>query len=225
MMSIPLEQYTLALALEDLLPVLFSAIGLFFIARIVARRDPSYASLARYGFLLVTFGGASKAIWKLLVATTGSGDVFYERALFGAMAPGFVFIAIAFLAATGVRWAAAPARMLGTLPSVVIFAVAFAGAQTGSRAVELVLLLVTIVGSTALSIQAIRTAKAQRLTVEAILFWFNLVASFALGGIGAQEQTIALQWSEQIINTFSQAAFAIAAFSLARVIAEPETVT
>jgi len=218
MMSIPIHNYTLALGLEDLLPVIGSAIGLVLLARLVARLDRSLGTLALSGAVLVTLGGAAKAAWKLIVAVRHvEGAAFLERSLFGLMAPGFAFIAIALLAATGARFARRSAgRLRAGAAAPVIVAITFAAAQTGSRAVELTLLMVTVLASSALLVRAISISLAQGNTLGAGMFSFSLFAAFALGFIGSREQTIGLQWAEQLTNTASQAAFAFAAFLLAR---------
>lgn len=218
MMSIPLEQYTLPLALEDLIPVLGSTIGLLFLARWIRTSDATAGAVALWGVLCVTLGGASKASWKLLVAVThADGAPFLERSLFGFMAPGFVLVAVAMLAVTGVAAGGRALRLFSSpVASAILVAACFTAAQTGIRAAELVLLSITIIASTTVGVQAIRAARAAGRTVAAALFAFNLTVAFALGAIGAREQTITLQWTEQILNSVSQSAFAFAAFTLAR---------
>jgi len=63
----------------------------------------------------------------------------------------------------------------------------------------------------------IRQANQQKLKVAAWLFAFNLIAIFSLSGMARiPEQTITLQWIEEVINVFGQGAFAFAAWQLGR---------
>ncbi|MBK9781825.1 MAG: hypothetical protein IPP55_17560 [Anaerolineales bacterium] len=51
------------------------------------------------------------------------------------------------------------------------------------------------------------------------LFLANIVIVFVLSGLARiPEQSIPLQWTEQLLNTFGQGAFAYAAWKLAGVI-------
>ena len=71
------------------------------------------------------------------------------------------------------------------------------------------------IGNVTLSVLLIQQARRLGLTLAAILFLANIVIVFILSGLARiPEQTIALQWGEQILNTFSQGAFLYAAWQL-----------
>jgi hypothetical protein len=66
----------------------------------------------------------------------------------------------------------------------------------------------------------IQQARRLGLNGIALLFLANIVIVFILSGLARiPDQTIPLQWTEQILNTFAQGAFAYAAWKLAQAIA------
>ena len=63
----------------------------------------------------------------------------------------------------------------------------------------------------------VRACVRRHLSLAAVLFIVNVLGVLVLGRLGAiEDQTIALQWVEQSINTAAAAAFAGAAWILAR---------
>lgn len=216
-MNLPAEDVTLLLAIEDFLPIIFSAIGLFYLARLAGRADPRFGELARTGMIVITAGGLAKAVWKVVASTTGEDVVVLERTLFGLMAPGFVFVALALLAATNVARARRAAVVTSrTAVALLALAIGFGIGQSGVRGLELFLLLVTVIASTAVYVRGIQVARARDVQGAAALFGFTLVAAYVLGGVGAMDQTVALQWTEQLVNTVAQLAFARGAWLLSQ---------
>jgi hypothetical protein len=216
-------EYTLSLALVDFLPVIFTAIGLSYIARMVSHIDEAQGRAAWLGIVLTVTGGGLKAIWKLLMAASGStiNIVFFEESLFAFMAPGYTLLTWAvwqtIRKVNGRRtfhaWAA-PGIFI-----VLMFALSFYFAQTrpDSPAWERVLLsvmvLMTVITGLALTYFGFR----QKMPVAGVLFITNLVGVFVLNGMARlPEQTIFLQWIEESINTASWLAFAIAAWQIYR---------
>ena len=64
-------EYTVSLALVDFLPVIFTAIGLIYIARMVSHISQAHGQAAYVGAILTVAGGFFKAVWKLLIASSG----------------------------------------------------------------------------------------------------------------------------------------------------------
>ena len=62
---------SLALALEDFVPVVLTAIGLLLIVRMIDRVDRGAGAWAALGAILVVAGGLSRATWKLVMAAGG----------------------------------------------------------------------------------------------------------------------------------------------------------
>ncbi len=65
-------EYTLSLALVDFLPVLFTAIGYFFLYRMVSHINEQQGKIASIGAILIIAGGFFKAVWKLTMVATNS---------------------------------------------------------------------------------------------------------------------------------------------------------
>ena len=88
-------EYTLSLALVDFLPVTFTAIGLYYIVRMVAHINLLQGRVAALGAVLTVAGGFFKAVWKLLMASSsGAIDInWMEDGLFVFMAPGYTLLA------------------------------------------------------------------------------------------------------------------------------------
>ena len=84
---------TLALALEDFVPVFLTLLALFWVTRMMLAIDrrSGYVSLA--GSALVILGGLFKASSKLYWVISGSLIAWMENSLFLLMAPGFALVA------------------------------------------------------------------------------------------------------------------------------------
>ena len=90
-----MPQYGLDLALTNFLPVLFTALALFCIARLARDLAPSSEPMALSGAALVVLAGLCKALWKLILALGGPDLPWLANALFPLMAPGFTLLALA----------------------------------------------------------------------------------------------------------------------------------
>ncbi len=151
-----MNNYSIALALQDFMPVILSSVGLFYIAEMIATAEAHSRWPALLGAWLVMLGGGTKAAWKLNIAATGANIVWMDNALFVLMTPDFIFLAYTL-------WRAQRAMRGNPVPlSPVIMIVLLQGlARVGDRA-------------------------------EAV------------------------QWTEQLLNSVSNAAFAWAGFRLGR---------
>lgn len=213
-----MQEYTLSLALVDFLPVIFTAVGLFYIARMVAHISPEQGRAVYLGAVLTVAGGASKALWKLLMAGSGgSVDIaFLEASLFVLMAPGYVLIAWSVWQAVR-KVSGRKARSPWIVPAAII-AVTFAASiylgisRPDSPAWERVLLSVMVLATLFTGVLLIIFALREKLTLAGVLFIVNLVGVFLLNGLARMSnQTIALQWVEEAINALAWLAFAVAA--------------
>ncbi len=220
------ETYSVALALQDYVPVALSAAGLFYLAEMIARLsgDRRISRIALLGAWLVMLGGGIKASWKLNLALTGVDVRWMDNALFGLLGPGFTALGWALSAAQR-RVAGQPltSRWAWLFPFVVsaLFLATAAGlawAQPGSRAWFFVLLGMTTIANFALSGLAIRQAWSQGRRGIALLFIINVAAILVLQGLARTgNRTELMQWIEQSLNSFSNLAFALAAYRLNRV--------
>ncbi|WP_420630132.1 hypothetical protein [Candidatus Leptofilum sp.] len=215
-------EYTLSLALVDFIPVIFSAVGVFLIARMIARLDAMSGQVAYLAAGLITLGGLSKAVWKLIIATTGNDFAVLDNLLFVFLGPGFTLLAGALWHFRGALAGKVSSQRVWLRPFIIIAlfgigAIIARFVQPQERYWVFTLLALTTLANLAVGILLIRQAMQQRLTLAAGLFLFNLIAVFALSGLArVPEQTIALQWVEETINAFAQGAFAFAAWQLSR---------
>lgn len=209
------DQISLALALEDFIPVLLFATGLFVIARLISQTNSTAGSLALFGGVLVTLGGLSKATWKLVQALGGSDLPILNNALFVLMSAGFIALAWAFwnrretIESTTKIW----------LPPVVAVLLVWALAAffafgRESRAWFFILLGATTLANLAFLFQLIFASFKQRLWMAVALLCVNLAVIFLQTRTG--DQTMTLQWIKQIANTISQFCFLVASYVLLR---------
>lgn len=210
-------EYTFSLALVDFLPVVFTATGLYFIYRMVAHINGRQGSVAALGAILTVAGGFFKALWKLLMASSGGTvDInWMEEGLFVFMAPGYTLLAWSV-------WQTVRAvqgkKVFNTwlVPGTFI-TVMFAGSyylyttNPASPAWERVLLSVMVLATVITGILLIIFAFRQGLPLAGWLFIINLAGIFILNGLARlDDQTIALQWIEEFINTIAWLSFAFA---------------
>jgi hypothetical protein len=208
------DEINLPLALQDYLPVTLFAVGLFFVARMIARENKDAGNLAFLGGVLVTLGGFFKASWKLIQALGGEDIPLFNNSLFVLMSAGFICLAWALhrsLKNNSAVW-------LWAFPLVLI-AVFWATAGyfaffTPSRIWFFILLGATTVFNLWLTGQLIFRAGKNGLWLAVALFAVNVICVLSLSRIS--DQSVTLQWIKQLINTFSQGAFAVAAYILAR---------
>ena len=209
-------EYTLSLALVDFLPVTFTAIGFYFLYKMISHVNPQQGKIAIIGAILVVMGGLLKAIWKTIMASTGGATniVWMDDGLFAWMAPGYVILAWSvWQAVRSVRgqktyhpWFAPVIIAILTLA----FAYKLFAAQSDRW--NLILLIVMVLATVITSVLLIIFAFRQKLPLAGALFIINIVCVFILSGLARiPEQTIALQWTEESINSISWLCFAIAA--------------
>ena len=212
-----MEEITLGLALEDYLPVILSLVGIWFIAQMIGQVDEENGRLAIVGLILVGIGGLTKATWKLVIATSGNDIAILDNSLFIFLAPGFACLSWALWAGQQkLRGFEVPERIwLRPLLIFLPFGIAaFALAGQGGRTWVFVLLGVTTLKNAIFLVNLSRQAWWQGQKRESVIFGVTLALSFVLSGLARMEQTVALQWVEQGVNTVAQGAFLYAAWRL-----------
>lgn len=211
-------QVTVPMALEDYLTPLLTAVGLFYLVRVLNRRAETAGLVAAIGAVLIVLGGVFKATWKLIVAVSGRDMAWLNTSLFVLMSVGFVAVAWAWWRGMNrsVRLRnSASVWLVPLVLTVIIWSVAaYLGLTQDNRSWFIMLLATTTLGSLALSGQLIVRAWRWGLALAALLFLINIVTFFALSRIA--DQTVTLQWVKQIISAVSQGAFALACWQLAR---------
>ena len=215
-----MHDFTLGLALYDFVPVLFTAVAVLFIARMIQQHEPTRAPLAYTGAGLVIAAGLSKALWKLLVTTTGQDIGLLANALFPLMAPGFTLLAFSFWSAMCRRRGNATRHYITVMSLLAIFLV-FLIAFIRSWGLEIErgwfmpIMTLASVTNLALTVMLMVAAWRQGRWPLALLFVVNVAMVFALQQIAQIEpMTIALHWLEQTLTAVGAGAFALASFWL-----------
>jgi hypothetical protein len=192
-------EYTFSLALVDFLPVIFTAIGLIYIARMVSHISAAHGQAAFVGTSLTVAGGFFKALWKLLMAASGGTiDInWMEDGLFVFMAPGYVLLLWSvWQTVRGVN----NKKMLNAwIAPLVFIAIMLAGSfylytsNPASSAWERVLLGVMVLATVLTGLLLIVFGFRQKMPLAGWLFIINLVGIFLLNGLARMDdQTIAL---------------------------------
>lgn len=188
-----METYPLSLALVDFFPALAFLIGAFYLVRIALLcRGRRTGRMVMAGTLLVFLGGFLKASWKLLYST-GIADIQW-------MSQGqFILSGIGFL---------------GMCVAVVLMV--RSSGKTGSSNAGPVLAIAAwklpflfLMTVTSLGAEGILAALAFRRHARgaAIGYVIGVLGILAMGGMASAEQTLAMQWIEEIINTIGQLGF------------------
>lgn len=211
-----------ALALEDVLPVLLSVSGFIVLARLSTSLNTRAGAFVWAGAALIGIGGVTKPIYKSMLAlTSGAVDwMVLDRMLFWLLAPGFILIG------EGLRSAARTHRGTPTHPRlwmvIVALGVVAGGAAAalyveGSRVWFFFLLGIATLGNLWVAALLIRWASSSGDRLGAGLFAGNIVVVFGLAGAAAAlEQTIPIQWGEQLAATAAQGVFLLAGVRLSR---------
>lgn len=214
-----LEPYSLALAIENLLPLTLLTVALFWVARMLNRKNEVVGELSSVGCFLIVLGNLMNAAGKFLNAINGSESTWLKHSLLFLSAPGFVFLAWALW--RGLQLDAAEL----TAGKVWLFPLFFDGGLLAlTAAVKMVkggqawlnlLLTVATVASIAAFLQLANLALRRQSQWTAILFVLSLGMSLALTLRGTDNTAVG-EWAKQISNTISYAIFAVAAARLAR---------
>lgn len=208
-------EYPVSLAVEDFVPVLLTTTGVLLLRRCVAH---GWAALA--AAVLIGTGGFAKATAKLIAATDGPDLPWLRGMLFPFLTLGFGLLCLE-LASTDRSLAGRGPSLAGTgrmprwpLVLVPVFTVVCAlGAVAAAD--PLPMLVSTTVFATLSGIFLIDWARTRGDSLAAALIGIQLLVFFILGPLASRpDQTVALQWAEQLCNTAAQAAFLIATWRL-----------
>ena len=224
-----MELYSVPLALEDFLPVIFSALGLYLLAGMITQMNGACKNMAYLGFVLIALGGLSKASWKLIYALSEAQTniAIMDNALFFFLSAGFIFVAFALMYAQRNLAGKGSPDNVWLLPTVLVI-ITLIGAfmvnvtmndpeREGRQIWFFVLLGVTTIFNFFTLGLAINQSRKQQQWLALGLFVVNLSAIIILQGLArAVEQTESLQWIEQITNTIAQLGFAYAVWLLSK---------
>lgn len=207
------EDYTLGLALFDLVPLALSAIALCLLAHWMQGRF-SLLQPAWVGACMTIAGGASKALWKIIVVTTGKDIPIMADALFPLLGGGFTILLVTLvLLRFGMDGAVWPVA-LG------LMAIFYVGALLLARNGEglswtTAMLIMTVTSSSLLLLSLSVIGISRRQYVAALLTFTSLGAAFYLARLARiPDQTLSVQWTAELVNTGGQFALLAGAYLL-----------
>lgn len=200
------EEYGVALAIEDFVPVVLAAGALIITAQATGRRVPKVFPVALIGAIVVALGGLGKATWKLLVATGCWEYPILENLLFPCLAFGFSALVWALLSAK--RGSVLVGWPFAAFPVAAAIGALWMGENWP-------LLIAAAVSATALGVTAAIMAFSARKPGVGVLFILYVLGTNILPPLAAQpEQSAELQWMEQLTNSGVQLCFLLGALWL-----------
>lgn len=210
------QTYTVGLALFDVVPVVLSVLGCWLLARIVVRVLPALGRAAYLGVVLIAVGGGAKALWKIILTTAGTDVTWMEQML-------FPFLSVGFMLLLWSLWSAIVGRAIVRWPFVVVVLLGFAGTIATQRSTPL--LAVAAGAALMTSGVAIRWAVMVRRPVPVVLYAVGMGFSVVLAYLAGPkiEQTLAMQWVEEGVNTVGQLCFLLASWLLSRRVVIPDS--
>lgn len=214
-----IDRGLLFLAIEDFIPVFLSAAGLWVIARLCGAQDKQASKWSFAGLAFIFTGGLTKPIYKTLLALSdGSVDiVVLDTMLFWFLAPGFLLVGAGVKRAVEVEEKASPKSSRWVpLTAVAIVSLATVLLIGGSRAWFFLLLSATTAANIWTVVILVRWSRIRQNPLASGLFAASLLVALGLAGVAAAlEQTIPVQWGEQLASTAGQAMFLLGAVRLA----------
>ena len=217
----------LLLALEDFLPVVLSGTALVVLARVCGRLDPTAGRYVAASLVLLVIGGLTKPIYKTRLALSDGTVhlVVLDDLLFWFLAPGFILLTAGLRSAWRVDRGTNPGIERGW-PATAAGVVFAAGVLlvVGSDAWFAVLLVAATLANVAAVVVLVRWASVRGDGFAAALFASTLVIVFGLAWAAASlEQTIAIQWGEQLFSTASQGLLLWGSLRLSRLVRQTQS--
>ncbi|MCS6882034.1 MAG: hypothetical protein RMK84_07950 [Oscillochloridaceae bacterium] len=217
-----MEGVTVPLALQDYMTVIFSALGLAILTRMVYQFNRELGRMALAGMALIVLGGFLKASGKLVSAAGGPDLALLHQGLFPLIAPGFALMAWSLYQIRRMFRDQPPLRRPWLVPAILIavfglgaLALAMAG---GPWKVPLILL--AAIGNVGMLILLAIAAWGRKMWFTGALFIVVLVVVLVMSQLAnMKDVSIGMIWFEQITQTIAQMLFALAAWNFSQKVA------
>jgi hypothetical protein len=207
--------YTVPLALQDYMTVIFSAFGLTLLTRMTWQMEPRLGQMALLGLMLTVTGGIAKATGKLVLAAGGPDIAWLNLGLFPFIAPGLTLIAWALYQVRRMFRRQAPLRQPWLVP-ILLLAIVGAGVVAIGNAGgpwRVPLILLSAMANVSLLAMLIAAAWRRKMWFTGSLFLINLTVILVMAWLTSIPTfSIALVWTEQIVQTISQMLFTVGAW-------------
>jgi hypothetical protein len=187
-----METLPVSLALFDFLPPLAFLVGAFFLIRIARLwcGKPTIGMIL-VGSLLVFLGGFLKVIWKLLYVTNVADIQWMSQSQFILSAIGFLGMLV------GIIYMVRGLRNTDTA-GVTILAIA------AWKIPFLFLMILASLGSEGILVYL---SFMRKTNLAAVGFIFSVLSILVMGAMTSSEQTLTLQWVEEVVNAIGQLGF------------------
>lgn len=193
-----METYPISLAIFDFLPTTAFLIGAFFLVKIgLVCRGRKCSRMFMAGSLLIFLGGSFKAIWKLLVAMNVADIQWMSQGQFVFSSVGFLAVFVAVLYMIRTRRHLLPN---GALLSMAVWKIPL-------------LFLLTLTSLGAEGILAYMSFR-RKVPLAAAGFVVGVLGILAMGALASAEQSLVMQWIEEIINAAGQLGFMVGSILL-----------
>ena len=195
-----METYPISLALFDFVPTFAFLVGAFYLVKtaIICRGKPNSRMLMG-GALLVFLGGFTKALWKFMVAVEFANIFWLSQLQFILSGIGFLGMCVAVIyMVRGQR----KVQSSGVVAAMAMWKIPF-------------LFIMTLSSLGAEGILAYLAFK-RGLKMAGAAFAIGVMGLLAMGSLASAEQTIAMQWIEEGVNTVGQLGFMFGSIFLHR---------
>jgi hypothetical protein len=199
------EIYSLELALIDFIPNLAFLLGAFFLVRTVLLvRGKPCSRMCMAGAFLIFAGGLLKASWKLILTLDIANIQWMSDAQFILLAPGFLALLVTAVLLSRVQPYKAGAVVLAMavwkIPLLAVMTISSLGAH---------------------GILAFIAFK-RKSPLTGVLFIMSVLCMLSMAGMASgKEQTVAVQWIEEGVNSIGQIMFAAACWMFYKNFAQP----
>lgn len=213
-------EYTVPLALQDYMTVIFSALGLTLLTRMVSTIDRSLGRMALIGMILVVTGGFFKATGKLVIAAGGPTIDWLYQGLFPLIAPGFtIFVWAMYHVRRHFRDQAPLARpWLVPLVIMTVFAAGSLALGMAGGPWRVPLIMQATLANIFLLVMLAIAAWQREMRGAAVIFIVTLVVILVMAQLTRiPVNDIRIVWFEQITQTIAQGLFALGAWQYGKV--------
>lgn len=189
--------YSIGLALMDFVPNIAFLIGAIFLVKIIAlARGKPCSRMVMAGALLIALGGLLKATWKLLYAAEVGDFQLMSQVQFTMLAPGFLALVVAIIILIRKKSSGTPMLAMAAwkIPFLFVMTVSSLGCHG----------LLTYI------------AFKRKAIVAAVCFIVAFLGLLSMSMLASAEQTVAMQWVEEGINSLGQIGFMIGSMLLHR---------
>lgn len=207
--------YTIPLALQDYMTVIFSGFALALLTRMTWQIDEKLGRMALIGMVLALVGGTLKATGKLILAANGPDIVFMNRGLFAFVAPGFTLVAWALYQVRRKFRNQPPLKNPWLVPLVVIgvFAAISATVAMNGGPWRVPLILLATISNIGLLGMLVLASFGRKMWLTGSFFLGTIVIVLIMSQMAeTPNPAISTVWFMQLSQTFAQMLFTIGAW-------------